>query len=94
MRSLLLVLMASLAVEAGFGCASHAPSSTAAAQQAGARPHAECLVCKHENDLACVDIEVEKDTPHATIEGREYYFCSQDCKRRCLKEPAKYLNQR
>jgi YHS domain-containing protein len=61
---------------------------------AAAKPHAECLVCKYENDLACVDIEVEKDTPHATIDGKEYYFCSEACKKQCLKDPKKYLTQK
>jgi YHS domain-containing protein len=54
------------------------------------KPHGECLVCKYENDLACVDIEVDKDTPHTTIDGKEYYFCSKECQKDFLKDPNKY----
>src|ERR1044071_5299264 len=43
-------------------------------------PKAECLVCKHNADLACVDVEVKADTPRYVYEGKTYYFCSDGCR--------------
>ena len=68
------------------GCASDLQT-----QQADAGPHAECLVCKMNADLACVDVAVTDRTPHCTYEGKEYYFCSTHCRDKFLKEPGKYL---
>jgi YHS domain-containing protein len=66
------------------GCASsHAPTTTT-------DPHAECLVCKKNVDLACVDVAVDKDTPRETYNGKTYYFCSEECKGEFEKNPAKY----
>jgi YHS domain-containing protein len=52
--------------------------------------HGECLVCKHNADLACVDVEVDKDTPRLDYAGKTYYFCSDKCKHDFEKNPAKY----
>jgi YHS domain-containing protein len=52
---------------------------------------AECLVCKHNADLACVDVKVDKDTPRAEYQGKTYYFCSETCRQEFLKNPAKYV---
>jgi hypothetical protein len=75
------------------GCTENVPPRPAAAeaQAAGGKRHAECLVCKHENDLACVDLVVDDKTPRATIDGKEYFFCSESCKKQCAKDPQKYL---
>lgn len=36
-------------------------------------------------------MEVSKDSPHAAeFEGREYTFCSEECKAEFSKEPSKY----
>ena len=68
------------------GCASsRAPTATG-------QPHAECLVCKHNADLACVDVTVENQTPRCVCNGQTYYFCSDDCRRAFEKNPAKYLS--
>jgi YHS domain-containing protein len=56
-----------------------------------AGPHAECLVCKHNADLACVDIPVTAGTPRTTIDGKTYYFCSDECKAKFEKAPARYV---
>jgi hypothetical protein len=61
---------------------------TASARQPG--QHAECLVCKENADLACVDLTVDKDTPHAGYNGKTYYFCSDECKHAFEKHPEKY----
>ena len=55
---------------------------------------AQCLVCKYNADLACVDVKVEKDTPSYLYNGTTYYFCSEICKKRFEKEPAKYISQK
>jgi hypothetical protein len=54
-------------------------------------PHAECLVCKHEGDLACVDVTIVGDTPRTVYDGGTYYFCSEQCRSDFEKHPAEYL---
>jgi YHS domain-containing protein len=66
------------------GCA------TMETQQVSTGPHGECLVCKANADLACVDIPITAETPHADYNGKTYYFCSDDCRNTFLKNPAKY----
>ncbi|QOV89201.1 YHS domain-containing protein [Humisphaera borealis] len=55
--------------------------------------HAECLVCKHNADLACVDVVVEGNTPHCSADGKTYYFCSEGCCRKFQQNPAKYTGK-
>jgi len=71
------------------GCASNEPTPVLAS----AKPHAECLVCKANADLACVDVEVEKDTPSFEYNGTTYYFCSTECRDKFAKEPSKYVKK-
>ena len=66
------------------------PGTTASAQQA---KHAECLVCKRNADLACVDVDVDKQTPTYVYQGRTYYFCSDECKGKFVKNPQKYVEK-
>ena len=68
------------------GCANNTPPKDANA------PHAECLVCKYNADLACVDVAVSADTPKCVCRDQTYYFCSDDCRRAFEKNPAKYLS--
>jgi Cu+-exporting ATPase len=89
--------MPAVALAAGLaaGCAGPSQSATptadvhtaSAAQHAS---HAECLVCKYNADLACVDVPVENQTPRAEYNGRTYYFCSDECRAEFLKHPEKY----
>lgn len=60
---------------------------------AGAPKHAECLVCKKNADLACIDVEVDKATPRTVYNGKTYYFCSDECKNKFQKNPGKYVKQ-
>jgi YHS domain-containing protein len=55
--------------------------------------HAQCLVCKSEGDLACVDVKVRADTPRTEYMGRTYYFCSVQCKKEFEKAPKRYLER-
>src|SRR4051812_33317245 len=93
------IWMAMLLVVAG-GCASGggdtggAPStrpSPAAANPVSAstagKVHAECLVCKKNADMACIDVEVEKGTPQCVFDGKTYHFCSEECRKDFLKNP-------
>src|SRR3954466_10631952 len=48
------------------------PTPVAASARQPGR-HAECLVCKENADLACVDLTVDKDTPHTDYNGKTYY---------------------
>lgn len=54
---------------------------------------AECLVCKSEGDLACVDVAVLPDTPSTQYRGTTYYFCSEQCRRDFETHPEKYLGK-
>jgi len=53
-------------------------------------PTAECPVCKHEGDLACVCVQVEPDTPRCECSGRVYYFCSDECREDFEAHPERY----
>jgi YHS domain-containing protein len=76
-----LLLLAMLA-----GCAAD-PTAAAPSTQ----PHAECLVCKMNFDLACIDVPVDQKTPTYMYNGQTYYFCSEDCKAKFMKQPEKYV---
>ena len=69
------------------GCATQRPPSTADAQ-----PLVTCYVCDYNNDLGCVSFHLKKSTPHLTFEGKEYFFCSDDCYQAFLHKPAKYAS--
>jgi len=87
------------------GCASSNSSNspTTTPSPAGATPTAsatsaaahatkgECLVCKMNADLACVDVDVDKSTPSYVYNGHTYYFCSDECRDKFIKNPQKYL---
>src|SRR4051812_16016436 len=89
-----------LVVMAVGGCASAPPAASSSANgnamtaSQSAAPHAECLVCKYDADLACVDVTVSKETPLAIYDGKTYYFCSESCCKKFEKDPAKYVNQK
>jgi YHS domain-containing protein len=53
--------------------------------------HAQCLVCKSEGDLACVDVIVDERTPRTSYNGATYYFCSEQCRRDFDRTPEQYL---
>jgi YHS domain-containing protein len=82
MRVLLLVIFASFVMA---GCA-----STAEPQHLSANQDA-CWVCVNENDLACVKVDVDAKTPTAVYNGKTYHFCSEQCKKEFLANPAKYV---
>jgi len=68
-----------------------APGTSAAAHRSA---HSECLVCKYNADLACIDIPVDKTTPSYTYNGKTYYFCSDECRDKFKKDPQKYVAQK
>jgi len=66
------------------GCASTPePQHLAANQDA-------CWVCVHENDLACVKVDIDEKTPDHRLQRQDYHFCSEQCKKDFLANPAKY----
>ncbi|HEX8913777.1 MAG TPA: YHS domain-containing protein [Humisphaera sp.] len=67
------------------GCA-----ATSAPAVADGKRHAECTVCKHNADLACIDVVVDADTPHCDHAGKTYYFCSEHCCKKFQQSPATY----
>lgn len=66
------------------GCASN-PS-----QVSDGHVHSECTVCKHNADLACIDVVVDPSTPHYLYNGKTYYFCSDHCCKKFQKDPKTY----
>jgi YHS domain-containing protein len=87
------------------GCAAPGPSGSptttpspaepgVTAASAHSRQQDECLVCKYNADLACVNVRVDKTTPTYVFNGRTYYFCSDECRDDFKKNPEKYLAQK
>jgi YHS domain-containing protein len=72
------------------GC-SATPGQPAANASAG--PHAECLVCKANADLACIDVAVDGKTPTYAYNDKTYYFCSEECRREFAKHPTRYARK-
>jgi len=56
-----------------------------------AEGHAQCLVCKSEGDLACVDVKLREDTPRSVYRGTTYYFCSTQCRSDFERHPELYV---
>jgi len=78
------------------GCASSSSSQhqqTIAASNNPQAPvqHDECLVCKMNVDLACIDVAIDKDTPSYVYNGKTYHFCSDECRDKFIKNPGKYI---
>lgn len=57
-------------------------------------PTAECPVCKHEGDLACLCVHIETDTPRCECNGETFYFCSEECRHDFAADPGRYLPAR
>jgi hypothetical protein len=57
---------------------------------ADGKPHGQCLVCKHNADLACVDVSIDDFTPRRVRDGQTYYFCSEECAKAFDKDPTTY----
>jgi hypothetical protein len=64
------------------------------ASPAYAGPTAECPVCRHEGDLACVCVRIEPDTPRCECAGETYYFCSDECRADFQAQPERYVPRR
>ncbi len=87
MRPATFLILLSLAFLSGCAGSQNGPAASAA----GPQPHAECLVCKANADLACVDVAVDDKTPSYAYNGKTYYFCSDECKDQCAKNPKNYV---
>jgi hypothetical protein len=74
------------------GCASHQPGVAGATAQKVSCEHGECMVCKKNADLACVDVAIDDKTPRYDYAGKTYYFCSEECRGKFAKNPQKYLH--
>jgi YHS domain-containing protein len=81
--------MKSLVLWLGFtllaGCASNPVGSPDSAA------YATCRVCEHNNDLGCVRFRKRETTPTLSYQGETLYFCGEDCRAACAKNPAKYV---
>jgi YHS domain-containing protein len=63
------------------------------AATASTQPHAECLVCKANADLACIDVSVDSKTPSYAYNDKTYYFCSNECRKAFAKNPSRYVSR-
>jgi len=79
-------------IAAAGGCVENHP--TTASNTATPSNHAECLVCKHNADMACIDVDVDQDTPTYAYNGNTYYFCSRGCAKKFQANPEKYLEKK
>ena len=70
------------------GCAATGVPTTQSANKCCA----ECLVCKKNADLACINVDVTASTPSYVYQGKTYYFCSEDCRKDFIKNPPRYLS--
>ncbi len=68
------------------GCQSSDLIGTSSAQ-----PKAQCLVCKMNADLACVDLDSTQKNPTYLYNEKTYSFCSDECKTKFVKNPEKYV---
>ena len=80
-------------IAAAGGCVENHPTTTAPESATSFR-HAECLVCKHNADMACIDVDVDQDTPSYAYNGKTYYFCSKGCAKKFQANPEKYLEKK
>ena len=53
---------------------------------------AECPVCLHDGDLACVEVTVEPGTPRLEYDGRTLYFCSDECRAEFERRPGRFCD--
>ena len=51
---------------------------------------AECPVCAHEGDLACLCVPIGPDTPRLERDGVTYWFCSEECRAAFAARPSLY----
>jgi YHS domain-containing protein len=84
MNALRAILALALLLGAG-ACTTSAPADDG--------PTAECPVCRHEGDLACVCVHVQSDTPHCECAGKTYYFCSDECRADFVAHPERYTTR-
>jgi YHS domain-containing protein len=87
MRIVIRLIFMALMVSGTCGCASSEDGSMSGAVSEN---RAECLVCRHNADLACVDIAVTGSTPRADYQDKTFFFCSESCKTEFEKNPSKF----
>lgn len=51
---------------------------------------AECSVCRHEGDLACLCVRIEADTPRLELDGQTWWFCSEECRAAFAADPQRF----
>jgi len=81
MKALLALMFISFAIA---GCASTPEPPHLAANQD------TCWVCVHENDQACMKVDIDDKTPTVQYNGKTYRFCSEECRKEFVASPAKY----
>jgi YHS domain-containing protein len=85
MSSFRLVALIALCAIPNFAC------ETARDVRHSSADHAICPVCNAEGDLACLDVKIDERTPRCEWNGTVYYFCSDDCRARFVRDPNEFL---
>lgn len=52
---------------------------------------AQCPVCRYDRDLACLNVVKLSSTPRMEYKGRNYFFCSDSCRDKCMGTPTKFI---
>ncbi len=53
--------------------------------------HALCPPCACDGDLSCVDVAIDSETASAVVDGKIYWFCSEECRERFLADPSRFF---
>jgi hypothetical protein len=51
---------------------------------------AVCPVCRCRGDLGCLVVGVEPGTPRCALDGKTYYFCSDECREAFERDPQRF----
>lgn len=49
-----------------------------------------CMVCRHRRDFSCLEVERKPGTPQSEYAGRNYCFCSNECREEFRRQPERY----
>ena len=85
------ILAVAVVVALGIGGGCAVEHSSPQRLNAQAAPCAQCLVCKKNADMACIDVQVDAKTPFTDYGGKRYYFCSDECRKEFTLNPEKYV---
>lgn len=51
----------------------------------------QCPVCRHRRDFSCLTVEKTSATPRASFDGRDWWFCSENCRCEFQESPKSFV---